>query len=708
MNKFFLIITICVLFFSCGRDTDVDLSEFILSDENLQIELVAAEPLIESPVAMIEDERGRLWVAEMPGYMRNIDGEGEDIADGRIIFLTDIDEDGMMDERTVFLDSLLNPRAISFVYDGLLYTDGTMLKWTDLQNVKSEIVDSLYVIGGNIEHQPNGLLYNLDNWIYSAKSNVRYQRKDGVWKKEATTFRGQWGISMNHDGRLIYNHNSAPFYSDYSMPNLILQNEYMPVEASTSQLYVDDYRIFPLQATAVNRGYQDGVLDENEKIINYTSACAPHAFYGENLGTDYYTDVFVCAPEINAIVNYNVDYSSFEMKAERATENEEFLISKDESFRPVNLVTGHDGALYLVDIRKGIIQHTAYMSSYLREKILKRGLDKINNKGRIYKISNKEEKVKPYNLKDFSEGDCLPLLQENNLQLRMFAQKKLVHGGNKDLKEGLITIAKDKEFSHGQIHALWTLHGMDLLDVETLLAVSNISDKDVLNHVLILSKFFPNGFDKLYDESFILNDKRLDYSMSQVFGSQKDKRIFWKATSIRYPNDLLISEALVSGISDNEKVYLEAVHTSDTILTKLLTTTIENRKNNELQIPQIMTATFDDDRTNGLKIFKVYCAACHGLDGRGQKEVAPSLVASNFLKGEDIEIAKIIFNGYESDSKEYKIPMPLYINDPSLSDQDVVDIISYLKSSFTSDWSRLKVEEVEELRKELKGNINSH
>ena len=162
MNKFFLLISIIIFLFSCGKETDLDLSEFILADENLQIELVAAEPLVELPVAMIEDERGRLWLAEMPGYMRNIDGEGEDIADGRTVILTDTDEDGQMDERTVFLDSLLNPRALSFVYDGLLYTDGTMLKWTDLNKEKMEVVDSLYVIGGNIEHQPNGLLYNLD------------------------------------------------------------------------------------------------------------------------------------------------------------------------------------------------------------------------------------------------------------------------------------------------------------------------------------------------------------------------------------------------------------------------------------------------------------------------------------------------------------------------------------------------------------------
>jgi len=194
VNLVFLTLSLLFLF-SCQEKDQADLSEFMLP-EGIQIEQIASEPLISHPVAMTEDDKGRLWVVEMHGYMRDIDGSGEDIPDGNIVILEDTDKDGIMDKRFVFLSDLLNPRAISLVYGGLLYTDGTLLKWTPIAGNRPgmpEVVDSLYVIGGNIEHQPNGLLYNLDNWIYSAKSNARYRKSDGKWEKEATTFRGQWG-----------------------------------------------------------------------------------------------------------------------------------------------------------------------------------------------------------------------------------------------------------------------------------------------------------------------------------------------------------------------------------------------------------------------------------------------------------------------------------------------------------------------------------
>ena len=70
------------------------------------------------------------------------------------------------------------------------------------------MVDSAYAEGGNVEHQPNGLLRAMDNWIYSAKSDKRYRRKEGEWLTERTHLRGQWGITQDDYGRLYYNTNS--------------------------------------------------------------------------------------------------------------------------------------------------------------------------------------------------------------------------------------------------------------------------------------------------------------------------------------------------------------------------------------------------------------------------------------------------------------------------------------------------------------------
>src|SRR5688572_15225485 len=88
-----------------------------------RIDVVASEPLIAQPVHMQFDAAGRLWVVEMPGYMRDIDGSGEDEPSGRIVVLEDADGDGRMDKSTTFLDGLVMPRTLSFVAGGVLVAE---------------------------------------------------------------------------------------------------------------------------------------------------------------------------------------------------------------------------------------------------------------------------------------------------------------------------------------------------------------------------------------------------------------------------------------------------------------------------------------------------------------------------------------------------------------------------------------------------------
>ena len=88
--------------------------------KGFQVELVAAEPMVTTPVAMQFDEDGRLWVVEMNGYMPNIDGKNEDVPNGRVVVLEDTNGDGKMDRRTVFLDKLVMPRAILLRKGGAL------------------------------------------------------------------------------------------------------------------------------------------------------------------------------------------------------------------------------------------------------------------------------------------------------------------------------------------------------------------------------------------------------------------------------------------------------------------------------------------------------------------------------------------------------------------------------------------------------------
>ena len=84
----------------------------------LTIQLVAAEPLVQSPVAIDFGADGKLWVAEMRDYPDGIDGQGK--PGGQVRFLEDTDGDGRHDRSTLFLDDVPFPTGVMSWRKGVL------------------------------------------------------------------------------------------------------------------------------------------------------------------------------------------------------------------------------------------------------------------------------------------------------------------------------------------------------------------------------------------------------------------------------------------------------------------------------------------------------------------------------------------------------------------------------------------------------------
>src|SRR5687768_15539137 len=141
------------------------LRTFRLAD-GFQIELVAAEPLVGDPVAMEVDENGRLYVVEMPGYPLDVSGSG------RVLLLHDDDADGRADRSTVFADSLVLPTGVMRWKKGILVTDSPEVWYLEDTNgdgradVKEAVLTGFAL--SNPQHNTNGPVYGLDNWIYLA------------------------------------------------------------------------------------------------------------------------------------------------------------------------------------------------------------------------------------------------------------------------------------------------------------------------------------------------------------------------------------------------------------------------------------------------------------------------------------------------------------------------------------------------------------
>ena len=127
------------------EETVVSFDDYTI-EKGFQLDAMAAEPLIEAPINISFDDRGRLWVLEMQGYMRSIEGINEEAPVGRILILEDQDEDGKMDHSKVFLGDLQLARAFAHVYGGLLYAEPPYLYFTEIRDDdtpgKTIVVDS--------------------------------------------------------------------------------------------------------------------------------------------------------------------------------------------------------------------------------------------------------------------------------------------------------------------------------------------------------------------------------------------------------------------------------------------------------------------------------------------------------------------------------------------------------------------------------------
>ena len=445
------------------------------TEPGLQVQLVAAEPMVQDPVVITFDEDGRLWVVEMRGFMPTIDGTGEDKPVGRISVLEDTNGDGQMDVSNVYLDSLVMPRAMALVPGGALVVENGALWLTkdingDLKADTKTLIDRDYAGSGLPEHSGNGLWRSMDNWYYNAKSRFRYHVINGKWQRDSTEFRGQWGISHDNKGHLFYNYNWSQLHADLVPPNYLSRNKHHTPTTGIDYGVTLDRRVYPIRPNpAVNRGYIPGTLDKEGHLREFTAACSPLVYRGTALPAPYAGNAFVCEPAGNLIKRNVVDEKELLLLAHDPHPGTEFLASTDERFRPVHLATGPDGALYVADMYRGLIQHSAYVTPYLKEQTLARDLVLPINRGRIWRVVPKD--WKPQQTKKLSKASTAELIEELSNPdgwHRDMAQRLLVERNDPRARQPLTDLALKGTNPFGRFHALWALDGLNFPNKEVL------------------------------------------------------------------------------------------------------------------------------------------------------------------------------------------------------------------------------------------------
>jgi mono/diheme cytochrome c family protein/glucose/arabinose dehydrogenase len=465
-----------------------------------RVELVAAEPLVFDPVAMSIGADGRIWVVEMRGFMNHIDGSGEDAPVGSIAILDDRDGDGRMDTRTEFAGGLVMPRAVAPVANGALVAEPPNLWFYEDRNGDGKAEGRTLVAGdygdrSNPEHTANGLMWAMDNWIYNANHTVRFRHESGAWRREGTVFRGQWGITQDDVGRLYYNTNSDPLRMDVLPAEYLRRNPHLvaPAGVNVQLARAQDTPVWPARITlGVNRGYR--MLRDDGTLPAVTAACGPVIYRGAAFPAEFTGNAFIAEPSANLVKRLIVDADASVPIARNAHDRTEFLASTDERFRPVNLYNGPDGALYVVDMYRGIIQHRIYLTTYLRNQIEERGLDAPVGLGRIWRIVPDGERASPSHRKpdlgDASVKRLVASLGHREAWWRDTAQRLLVERRDRRAIAPLRKLARGSRESLARLHALWTLDGVDAVDWTTVQAALSDPDVDVAVAAARLSERF--------------------------------------------------------------------------------------------------------------------------------------------------------------------------------------------------------------------------
>jgi mono/diheme cytochrome c family protein len=534
------------------------------------VELVASEPMIEEPILIDWDADGRLWVLEMPAYMRDMAADGERDPVGRVSVLEDTNGDGKMDKKTVFLDGLVQPRALKVLQHGVLVGEPPNL-WLardtngDLKADTKELVASNYGQAmANVEHNANGLLWGFDNWIHTSEHNAYLRLKNGRFENEPTLSRGQWGLSTDDGGRIYRNTNEAALFVDLLNERYFMRNpNLLRTRGSYESLQNDEVNtVWPVRPTrGVNRGYQTGILRPDGTLAHFTSVSAPTVYRGDRLPSDLYGNVFVVEPAGNLVSRLIVKDDGSALTAKKAYDRGEFLASTDERFRPVYLSSAPDGTLYVVDMYHGIIQHKGYITEYLRDQILSRGLDHPNGHGRIYRIVHDTTRRGPAPaLSNAPPAQLVDALAHPNGWWRDTAQRLLVEGGDRSVAPRLKQQAEGAPDWRTRVHALWTLDGLDAIERETVLHALRDTSRDVRLSALQLSeRWLPEGNEAIQsavlacakDADWALR-KQLAATLGALPADSVAKQAALADLLDRFGDDPLVVDATLSGLSGHE------------------------------------------------------------------------------------------------------------------------------------------------------------
>ena len=476
-----------------------------VTPHGLVFEPFAEEPQVVDPVAMCFDEEGRAYVVEMRDYPLGIGAKHE--AGGTVRLLVDLDGDGRVDRSTVFADRLSFATSITPWKGGVLVSappEIVYLKDTDGDG-KADLRE-VWFSGFNLEvtdSNMSGLRWGLDNRIHGVNGGnggdvVTVGGAGGVLRlgnadfsfdprqrEIGRTFQTSGGFGLAFDD---WGHSFSTYNINHVQQRVVplsYGSRCVGTPARDLTVSISDHedmaRIFPvsLAETRVNHPEQAGFFSSAGGIHflslrGWPGDLSGSLTVGDMVGNLIHRDVL------------RVDGAVFKASRGALEEAREFIAATNRACRPIALEAGPDGALYLLDMQRDVIEHPDYIPAKVKAKLdVRAGEDR----GRIYRVHPRDGwRADSMRLDRGSPAGLVDALGDANAWRRTTAQRLLVEMGDARSLPLLHKRGAKGQSSLARLHALWTLEGLGELTVAEIVSALGATEAGLRENAIKLAE----------------------------------------------------------------------------------------------------------------------------------------------------------------------------------------------------------------------------
>ncbi|HMC76861.1 MAG TPA: hypothetical protein VKH34_07000 [Vicinamibacterales bacterium] len=719
-----------------------------------RMELVAAEPDVINPGVIEFDGDGRMYVSELISYMMDANATREHDPISRITRWESTRGDGRYDKRTVFVDHVVAPRMILPLQDGVILTSETdsdeIVQWTDTNGDgtadKREVVFTGIGQNGdaNIEHQKAGLLWNMDNWIYTTYNPFRIRWTPNGFRREPTGANGgQWGLASDDDGKPWFvdaggergptNFQFPIHYGAFNpcpatgrgagagrrggggranaaAPQPPARNASCPPEMDGG--FEKDFAVvWPSPGIGDMQGGMFRTRMPAQNLNHFTATTGPAIVRGDALPPDLKGQLLFTEPVGRLIRRAAIDNIEGLTQLRNVYPGAEFVTSVDQLFRPVNISNAPDGTLYIADMYHGIIQEREWSGpgEYLRAKIEQYQLDKVVGHGRIWRLrydgrpavtattSNIGQpaipaippRFSPPRMYRESPAQLVAHLTDPNGWWRDMAQRLLILRQDSSVVPALQQMARSSDQLLARFHALWTLEGLNALDPSIVREVMKDASPRMRIQAIRLSETLYKAGDRSFADDYRALTKDADPNV--VIQAMLTANLF----KLKDAPDL-IKTAQAASPAKGVAVIGERLLAPPAA-------GVGGRRRGTI------TPTEEKRLQQGSDVYGAVCFACHAPDGLGAPlegapagtMMAPPLAGSPRVQGHRDYVIKVLMRGMIGplDGKTYRDVMVPMDN----TDEWIAGVASYVRTSFGNNGDLVTPADVARVRAEIAG-----